>query len=266
MVGSPAPVLGTEAHARLLPAALDDLTSTLRRADLGADVAACPGWRVVELAEHVGTIHRWAAAAVRAADPDAPPSPSTSDPAPTDARERDALVDRSAGCGAELLAALRGAGPDDPAWGFGPPPRTTAFWWRRMVHETALHTWDVRAAQRAGPPTTVSDDPVLALDGLDEVVGVFFPRQVRRERCDPLPAALRLLPDEDEDGDGWRLAGAGAEDPRDPDLPADVVLAGPADVLLLALWQRVPPDDPRIVVVAGDPALAADLLRRPLVP
>ena len=139
------------------------------------------------------------------AGPGARPGP---DPAPTDARERQALLAWSARQADDVLAALDEAGPDRSAWGFGPPPRTSAFWWRRMVHETTLHTWDVRAAQRSGPPWTVSDDPALALDGIDEVAGVLFPRQVRRGRCAPLAAAVRLQPT-DDDGPGWLLRGDG---------------------------------------------------------
>ena len=250
---------------RLLPAVLGDVVAVLDSADLGAPVAGCPGWRVVDLAGHLGGIQRWAAAALRAADPAAGAPRLDPDPAPTDARERAQLLAWSARQADDLLLALRESGPDRPAWGFGPPPRTSAFWWRRMVHEATLHAWDVRAAQRSGPPWTVSDDPALALDGVDEVVGTFFPRQVRIERCDPLPAALRLHPAEDPDGPGWLLAGDGTGDPRDPGAPADVALHGPADALLLVLWHRLELDDERLRV-EGDPALAADLLARPLTP
>ncbi|VXA99565.1 maleylpyruvate isomerase family mycothiol-dependent enzyme [Nocardioides sp. AX2bis] len=250
---------------RLLPAVLGDAVAALDSADLGAPVAGCPGWRVVDLAGHLGDVHRWAAAALRAADPAAGPPDPAPDPAPTDARERQALLAWSARQADDLQDALDEAGPDAPAWGFGPPPRTSAFWWRRMVHETTLHTWDVRAAQRSGPPWTVSDDPVLALDGIDEVTSVFLPRQVRSQRCAPLPAAIRLSPTDEPDGPGWLLRGDGTLDPRDAAAPADVVLHGPADALLLVLWHRLGLDDERLHV-EGDPAVAADLLDRPLVP
>lgn len=257
--------LGQDDYERLLPALLGDVVAVLDSADLGARVTTCPGWRVVDLAGHLGGIHHWAAAALRAADPDAGAPTVTPDPAPTDARLRGELLAWNQRRAADLLAALREAGPDQPAWGFGPHPRTSAFWWRRMVHETTLHTWDVRAAQRSGPPWTVSDDPALALDGLDEVVTMFFPRQVRLGRCDPLPASVRLQPVEEPHGPGWRLAGDGTDDPRDAHLPADVVLHGPADTLLLALWHRVGTHHEHLDV-EGDATLAADLLDRPVVP
>lgn len=263
--GAPLPQASLE---RLLPAVLGDVVAALDSADLGAPVAGCPGWRVVDLAGHLGEVHRWAAAALRTADPAAgPPDPAPGpepDPAPTDARERQALLAWSARRADDVLAALDEAGPDRPAWGFGPPPRTSAFWWRRMVHETTLHTWDVRAAQRSGAPWTVSDDPVLALDGIDEVAGVLFPRQVRRGRCAPLAAAVRLQPT-DHDGPGWLLRGDGTEEARDAAVAADVVLHGPADALLLVLWHRLGVDDERLHV-EGDPTVLDDLLARPLVP
>ncbi len=248
----------------LLPAVLGDVVATLDSADLGAPVGGCPGWRVLELADHLGGVHRWAAAALRAADPAAGAPEVAPDPAPADAREREELLAWSTRQSDDLLAALREAGPDRPAWGFGPPPRTSAFWWRRMVHETTLHTWDVRAAQRSGPPWTVSDDPALAMDAIDEVAGVLFPRQVRRGRCAPLPAAVRLQPT-DDDGPGWLLRGDGTAAARDADAAADVVLHGPADALLLVLWQRLGVDDERLHL-EGDPAVLDDLLSRPLVP
>lgn len=250
---------------RLLPVVLDDVVAVLDSADLGAPVAACPDWRVIDLVDHLGGIHQWAAAAVRAADPDAGAPTLAREPAPSDARERVALLTWTARHGADLLAALQEAGPDRPAWGFGPRPRTSGFWWRRMVHETTLHSWDVRAAQRSGAPWTISEDPALALDGIDEVVGTLFPRQVRVGRCDPLPATVRVRPTEDPDGPGWLLAGDGTGDPRDPDLAVDAVLHGPADALLLALWRRAAPDDERLRV-EGEAALVADVLGRRLVP
>ncbi len=215
-------------------------------------MAACPGWDVGALVDHLGGIHQWCRAAVLSADPDGGAPDLRPEPAP-EGLGRDAVLawySRHAGA---MVAALTRAGPDAPAWGFGGRPRTTAFWWRRQVHETLLHCWDLRAALGPPPPAVVCEDPVLALDGIDEVVTMFYPRQVRIGRCDPLTQAVRLVPTAVPDHPGWLLAGDGTGPVDDPALVADAVLRGPADLLLLALWHRIRPDDERLEV-AGDPA------------
>ena len=103
---------------------------------------------------------------------------------------------------------------------------------RRQAHETVLHTVD--AAESQG--TVTSLDPALALDGVDEVVTMFFPRQLRLGRTALLPATLGLAPTE---GGHWVLGGAG-----DP----DATVSGPAEAVLLLLWHRIGLDDPRLTV------------------
>ena len=125
-------------------------------AGLDAPVPTCPDWAVADLLEHIGRVHRWAAANTtrspdaefQRADVDIPPPSERSD------WVRD-------GAAALVVALDRPA--DDPAWTWM-PPSTIGFWQRRQAHETAMHRVDAEAA--AGAPHSIAAD--LAADGIDE--------------------------------------------------------------------------------------------------
>jgi len=226
-----------------------DVLRLINRADLGRPVPSCPGWSIADLVAHLGETHRWAEHAVRAGNPDAPEVfPPVTD--------RAALADWYRDSAATLLHTLRTAGPDAECWSFGPQPRTTRFWYRRQPHEAAVHRWDLGAAlgQDLGYP-----EP-LAVDGVDEVATMFFPRQVRLQRIPPLSASLVIRADGHHAG--WTLAGDGV---RPLVGPADAAVSGPAAVLVLLLWGRLPLDDPRIRLV-GDRDAAIAVLSAGIVP
>jgi len=223
-----------------LEQAAADVTAVLQTGDLDAPVPGCAPWRLTDLAHHLGGIHRWARTALvenRAGS-------ETVDDAP---RDRDALVAWFRDGADALVATLRDTDPDAPAWGFGPRPRTAAFWFRRQAHETAAHAGDAAASQGASRPYGTE----LALDGIDEIVGMFLPRQIRLGRIPPLPATLVLEPDE---GGRWVLGNG----------PAATV-SGPAEALLLLLWHRIALDDPRLAV-EGDRPAADTVLAQALTP
>jgi uncharacterized protein (TIGR03083 family) len=156
------------AHAPLtylahLERGVGDFAALLDAGDLDASVPGCPGWRLTDLAHHLGGIHRWARRALVEG--------------PSDERAIDAPTDRAAlaawfreGAGA-LIDTLRATDPATPCWTFGPRPRVAAFWFRRQAHETVLHTHGAAASQGLTRPL----DPALALDGIDEIVTMFFP-------------------------------------------------------------------------------------------
>ncbi len=192
----------------------------LRDADLGANVPDCPGWTLADLGGHLGGVHGWARSAVVAGEPSEPPEPPA-DPA--------ALADWYADQAAALLDTLVTTPSGTECWTFGPRPRTVDFWVRRQPHETAVHLRDARRALGRD----VAMDPRLAADGVDEVVTMFFPRQVRLERIPPLAAGVRLVATDSDDGP-WLLAGDGP----DPGSAYDATLTGTAESLLLWLWRR----------------------------
>ncbi len=223
------------------------MTTALADADLDAPVLACAPWTVRDVARHVTFVHAWAAGAVAEGHPDTPegPLPETSADAAAGYR---ASADR-------LLGVLRAADPDAPAWGFGPKPRTVAFWLRRQPHEVAMHLVDVLAAQGLD----AAPDPRLAADGVDEVVTLFLPRQVRLGRIPPLERSLAVVVE--ETGDRWTLAGDGTAAPAQ----ADATLTGPADVVLRLLWGRTTLDAAP-VRLDGDEAAARAVLAGGIVP
>ena len=115
----------------------------------------------------------------------------------------------------------------------------------------------VDAQAAAGAPGPI--DPALALDGVDEVVTVFFPRQVRLGRIPALARSLALVAQGDERR--WVLAGDGTEGLS----LADAEVRGPAEALYLLLWGRVGLGDPRLAL-SGDEEAAVGVLGAGLVP
>jgi uridine kinase len=226
----------------------EDFAAALAVADLDAPVAACPGWRVRDLAHHLGGGDRWARVAVvegrRVGE------------APAGPGQRDQLVAWYREGARDLVDALASRDAADPAWTLA-PPRTVGFWIRRRAHETAIHLWDLRAAAAGGAPPL---DPHLATDAVDEVVTTMWPRQVRKGLATPPvePVTLRTT----DTGQCWLLgdpsgaAGAG---------PARATVAAPAPTLALLLWRRLGLDDPA-VGVEGDRAVAAAALDRAVTP
>jgi uncharacterized protein (TIGR03083 family) len=244
-----------------------DFAAVLETGELDAPVPGCAPWRLTDLAHHLGGVHRWARTAVVEGPSD--------DKDPTDApTDRAALVAWFREGADALVATLRATDPDTPCWTFA-PPHTAAFWFRRQMHETAVHAGDAAASQGTTRPYGAE----LALDGIDEVVGTFFPRQVRLGRIPPLPSALAVQPAE---GGRWVLAGDGRGRQATPSHPAgggprsqrawrlreaprdaSATLSGPAEAVLLLLWHRITLDDPRLTVsgdrAAADAVLAAAL-------
>lgn len=220
--------------------------AVLDEGDLAAPVPACPGWDLAELTGHLGGVHRWARDAVVAGRPTEEERPYP--------RDRAALRSWFADGAADLVATLRATDPAAPCWTFGPKPRTAGFWFRRQAHETAMHARDAEEAV-SGARTPL--DPGLVLDGIDEILTMFLPRQVRLARLDPPRQAVELRP-VDTGAEPFRLAPAG-----DGDLVGTV--SAPAETLLLLLWRRLPTDADG-VVVEGDAGAVQSLFRLPLTP
>ncbi len=176
-------------------------------ADPDAPVAACPEWAVRDLVRHLIGVHRWALAAL---DSSAPPS---YDESPIESDLGSAYVHASQA----LMVRLRELPADHPCWTFDKGNRTAAFWWRRQLHEVAVHRWDI-------DPYTLTDE--VAADGIDEVVDFFAPRQVFLGRVTLPEGGLQLQ----TPGRVWTFG----------DRPFHN-LQGCASDLLLRLWGRGAP-------------------------
>ncbi len=237
-----------------LRAGTDRFGTRLATTDLAASVPACPDWTARDLVVHLGDVHRWVVQLINTGN--------TDDPTP-EAPDDDALCAWYRGTAGALIDLLAATDPGHPVWTFGSRPRTAAFWSRRQAHEVGVHLWDLGAA--AGEDAGYDDE--LAMDGIDEVVTVFFPRQVRLARMPPLSTSLALAPDDHPER--WVLSGDGTATGPEPAggtaLAAEATVAGPAAAILLLLWGRVHLSDARLRLIGSHPAATA-VLRSAIVP
>lgn len=238
-------------HVEILRREGELLAGAAEEAGLDAPVPTCPGWRVRDLVEHTGAVHRWAAAFVGRGltAPHALEAPPHLDGA-------ELLAWFTEGHRA-LTATLASADPEVECWHFLPAPSPLAFWARRQAHETAVHRLDAEAA-RGGEPTEVGAE--FAVDGIDELLRGFHGRRKRWVRS-PEPRLMRVratdvvaAPDpldasEAEAEAVWTvriseeppvtvrgMGGAGGA----VGAVADCELAGPAAQLYASLWNRSP--------------------------
>jgi uncharacterized protein (TIGR03083 family) len=166
-------------------------------------------------------VHRWAAHAITDGTPDGD--------TPAVGAQREALVTGYVAAATHLLTVLRATPEDAPAWAFG-PEKVTAFWRRRQVHEVTMHLYDALASQGRATEWTIGAE--LGWDGVEEVATLFYPRQMRLGRTEPLAGTVRLVATDLEDR--ALILGEGE--------PVGEVRAPAADLLLI-LWKRLPVAD-----------------------
>jgi uncharacterized protein (TIGR03083 family) len=228
-----------ERHLAEITRSLEPLEALARQPgnELARSVPACPGWTLNELFGHLGSIERWAAAVVRSGEhvqASAPP--------------KEGAVAWFLEGTPEFLATMTSLDPAAPCWNFGPPPRTAGFWLRRQAHEHAIHLVDAHQASGLPDPQLAED---FQLDGIDEVLAMFAPRQIRLGRMDdPGRAVIFRIPG----GTSWTV-GSG-------DVEAEVS-ATPRD-MYLGLWGRSNLADN--ASIDGDANLALRVIRDPLTP
>jgi uncharacterized protein (TIGR03083 family) len=224
-----------------------ELIAAVGRADMNAIVPTCPEWTVRELAHHMGRVHRWAAAYVTQARPDAMPDEERERVWGTMPADADLTGWLTEGL-RRIVDALQEAPDALECYTFLAAPSARAFWARRQAHEVTIHRADAQAV--TGAITGVGTD--FAADGVDELLVGFYSRGRNRVRSDePRRLAVRAT---DADA-AWTVTvgpeGAASERGIHGDT-ADCVLSGPASVLYLFLWNR---RDPEGLDITGDPAL-----------
>jgi uncharacterized protein (TIGR03083 family) len=229
-----------------------NVAAALERADPEAAVPACPGWTVADLALHLGSGQRWAAAVLLS---------GTRQRVPEVLRTTISWSDWYAGTTAALLAAIYAVDPDETCWNFAPVDQRAAFWARRRMHETLIHLVDLaQAAVATGEPDSGSAvaAPELAADGVAEIFEVFLPRMAARGAA---PAVTRQVGVRAVDtGHEWTLIPAAQGLPPRIEYgvaEGDAVVSGTASDLELVLWKRLPTDR---LTVAGDPGVAGAFL------
>jgi uncharacterized protein (TIGR03083 family) len=217
---------------------LDAISATPADA-LGADVAACPGWTVADLLGHHEGVLRFATAQLQAAP--------GSEIVPFDPPEEDVdRVEAFATAADRLYEELLVVDPTEhrPNWAGA---ETSAFWFRRMAQEAAVHRWDAQAARTHADPI----DTALAVDGVDELCDVFLPHAKRRGITGTGETVHLHATDDPPEGRGeWMFTfGPDGVDVERTHGKGDMAVRGSASDLLLFVWNRRPID----VQAFGDP-------------
>jgi uncharacterized protein (TIGR03083 family) len=227
-------LLSLDDHLEALVRSGAALGEAAAAAGLEAKVPTCPAWDVTDLLVHQGMVHRWAAANLRGErDHDTAASLA-------EGKAAASLLDWYAQGLAALVATVQATAEDAKAMVFlrdAPPPRR--FWARRQAHETTIHSVDAIAARLGRWPTAddVAIDPVLAADGIDELLMGFITRgKGRLHAAEPSTVLVRT----DDTGQAWTLRvgdGPIVATPGAIDRP-EVVFSGTAVQLYLSLWNR----------------------------
>ena len=219
-----------------------------------AEVPTCPGWTVTDLVQHMGEVHRWAAAVITSKATKLGQVPSDFLGPLPDAPD---LFDWFRNGAAALCTALTAADPNVEYATFlnDPPSPRLLFWARRQMLETSMHRVDAEAA--AGRCTGFTPD--VALDGIDEFLAGFLPRS-RTSLHSERPRSLQIAPD--YTAQRWTVTISGdtpvtARSASDAASDADCVVEGSASDIYLSLWNRGGLDSLRI---SGDGSVL-DLLR-----
>jgi uncharacterized protein (TIGR03083 family) len=206
---------------------------------LEAVVPTCPDWTVLDLAHHLGSVHRnWATIVSAGPSGGSPEDAASPDPADLPA-DREALLRWSAGATVELLRALDRSGPDTGCWtwwGDSQSPQTSGAVARHQLVEASVHTYDAQVSAVAGQPLP----PVVALDGIEEFLSTSCSTTAAWPHD---PATVDFLA---EEGAAWRLSlsASGAHVRRLDQVVATspgayASLRGGASDVLLALYGRL---------------------------
>jgi len=234
---------------------IDERSTAFRAAitsapDLDLKVPTCPEWTLLDLAQHLGAVHRRWAAIVTAGPADTPPAGSATERTADAPKERAALLAWLAESTRQLLDALREAGPDRGCWAWwdgSRSPKTSGAVARHQVQEAMVHTYDAQIT--LGTPEPLPEE--AAVDGVEEFLAT----------CAATPTAWPheavVLDFHVTEGRSWRLSlsAEGAWPSRLPapgtadDDSADAAVASATSTaaeLVLTFYDRFPLDTLRI--------------------
>jgi uncharacterized protein (TIGR03083 family) len=213
-------------------------------------VPPCPGWTVRDLVEHLWGVYAWwgLVAERRLQDPadvsedDEPKTPADDELLAGVVQEREHLIE-----------AVRRADPGERIWTWS-VNKMMSFIPRRMANESSIHRWDCESA--IGTPTAI--DEVLAADGVQEFVDIWFPSALADDEQPALGGDGSVVRLRSEEGGTWDLSlgEEGVEAADGKGRPVATVSASASDLVLL-LWRRIGPDDVRI---EGDRPAVENLL------
>lgn len=130
-----------------------------------AAVPSCPGWTVADLTWHLTEVqHTWGHI-VAGLITDRTAVPDLHRP------DAESLVDLFRDTSAALVNALVRRDPADACWSWHEAGRSVGWVQRRQAHEALIHRVD---AELAAGSNLMELDPVLAADGVDEVLSLFL--------------------------------------------------------------------------------------------
>jgi uncharacterized protein (TIGR03083 family) len=212
--------------------------------ELTAPVPTCPDWTLADLVEHTGFVHRWQTAVVRDAPGDFP-DPATWRHGPS---EGQSPADWLRAGVDDAIRAMADADPTEARWTWA-GPGTVAWYSRRIAQETLVHRIDAELTAGAEVQPV---DPVVAVDGVDEMCDVFLPAAAGQ----PIGGNGETLHLHATDVDGEWLLTMQAEhvDVARGHAKGDAAVRGAALDLLLLVWGRDPLGD---VETFGDEAVVA---------
>ncbi len=211
------------AEAAALAVALADATP-------GDLVPTCEGWKILDLAVHVGRVGElWTGVLC---DANGRPRATAGEPP-----DGDGLADWVSAVTAGLVDELSATAPDTHIGSWFGTDRRAEFEARRCAHELAVHRYDAQSSSRTCTPIASE----LALDGIDEVLDTLVPSRARTGRGTGRVLVLRST-----DAEAWWAVAIERDrivvqrpSPDDAALQhSDVVVTGTASDLELTLYHR----------------------------
>lgn len=215
--------------------------SDLCQSTLDHAVPTCPGWTVQDLVEHLGTVHRRAAARVG----------SVTDPTsfeldiPNDSQE---ILNWFEKGWRELYEIFESNKSDYPAWNWTGKNLTLGWMIRRQAHEAAIHRYDAELAQMGLPNLNsfkslpaeslpFGFDPDFAVDGLNERLEVSIGGKPHLKAN--LPGSIHLHAT-DTDAEWTVTITEGIVTVTRDHQKADAAIRATASELYLWSWGRLP--------------------------
>ena len=211
--------------------------------DPATSVPSCPGWNLVDLANHhAGVWHFWSRVVADGLTERG--QLKTIEPSPV--LEGELLTEWLATTHNALVSALVSTPPDQPVWTWTGSKETVSWIRRRMAQESAMHLWD--AAHSVGHPYEIPT--AVAADGIDEFLMYFLGRE-RREGEMKVGGTVHLhctdTTDADTAGGEWFVSSV--KEPTSTftreHRKGDAAIRGRAHDLLLWLWRRT--DDVEVI-------------------
>jgi len=232
-------------HCDALEAEISLFAEVLLDADPEQPVATCPGWSILDLAQHLGRVHRWAEYLVR----NLAPTRISAQEVPSDRRPVDSAWIRQGG--SQLVTTLRQTDPNREMWAWG-ADQHVRFWSRRQLHETLIHRIDLELAMDRQSHV----DDQIAADGIDEFLVNLPAAASFSPQIDKLKNVNGRLAFRDSRTDRcWtvQVDSSGAKVIHDQ-VPVDVEFTANGLDLLLSLYRRRPLGDVE-GVLEGDESL-----------